>query len=224
MSACPQVHAQGRWVAVDPRTRACLPVSQSGCYKSLSPQVFQPSSPNWRTRWYVANRPRICFASRGPTSYICKPRIQPSRTEIFSDWERTSCSGLRARTQSPLHIWKTSDFVNWPQTSGIDAFKFDGKDYFCVVDYYWSYFEVDRLETKTAKGIATCKILRKQFSVHGIPNQLISDDMIFSSLEFREFAARYGFEVITRSPAYSKSYGRILLKFTTIDPNNVQKM
>ena len=42
-----------------------------------------------------------------------------------------------------------------------------------VVDYYSSYFEVDRLETKNAKGIA--KKLCKQFSVHGIPNQLITD-------------------------------------------------
>ena len=50
-----------------------------------------------------------------------------------------------------------------------------------------SYFKVDRLETKTVKGIA--KILRKQFSVHGIPNQLISDNMPFSSQEFREFKA-----------------------------------
>jgi len=63
-----------------------------------------------------------------------------------------------------------------------------------VVEYYSSYFEVDRLETKAAKAIA--KILRKQFSVHGIPNQLISN-MLFSSQEFREFAASYEFGVIT---------------------------
>ena len=47
-------------------------------------------------------------------------------------------------------------------------------DYLCMVDYYSSYFEIDRLETKTAKGIT--KILWKLFSVHGIPNQLISDN------------------------------------------------
>ena len=79
-----------------------------------------------------------------------------------------------------------------------DVFTLDGTDYLCVVDYYSSYFEVDRLETKTARGIA--KILRKQFSVHGIPNQLISDNMPFSSQEFRQFATSYEFEVITSSP------------------------
>ena len=70
------------------------------------------------------------------------------------------------------------------QKIGADVFTLDGTQHLCVVDYYSSYFKVDRLETKTVKGIA--KILRKQFSVHGIPNQLISDNMPFSSQEFRE--------------------------------------
>jgi len=65
-------------------------------------------------------------------------------------------------------------------------------------------FEIDRLETKTTKGITT--ILCKQFSVHGIPNQLISDNMPFSSQEFRDFAASYEFEVIT--PGYPQSNGK----------------
>ena len=69
-----------------------------------------------------------------------------------------------------------------------------------------NYFEVDRLETKTAKGIA--KIIHRKFSVHGIPNQLISDNMPFSSQEFREFAASYEFEVITSSPGYPQSNGK----------------
>ena len=74
------------------------------------------------------------------------------------------------------------------------------------VDYYSNYFEVDRLETKTTKEIP--KILRKQFSVHSIPNQLISNNMPFSSQEFREFADSYGFEIITSSPGYRQSNGK----------------
>ena len=98
------------------------------------------------------------------------------------------------------------------QKIGADVFTLDGTDYLCVVDYYSSYFEVDRLETKTAKGIA--KILRKQFSVHGIPNLLISD-MPFSSQEFRESAASYEFEVITSSPGYPQSNGKVANATTT---------
>ena len=90
---------------------------------------------------------------------------------------------------------------------GADVFTLDGTDYLCVVDYYSSYFEIDRLETKIAKGIT--KMLRKLFSVHGIPNQLISDNMPFSSQEFRGFAASYEFEVITSSPGYPQSNGKV---------------
>ena len=75
-----------------------------------------------------------------------------------------------------------------------------------MVDYYSSYFEVYRLENKTRNGIA--KTIRKHFSVYGIPNQLVSDNMPFSSHEFREFVASYEFEVITSSPGYPQSNGK----------------
>lgn len=45
----------------------------------------------------------------------------------------------------------------------------DGTDYLCVVDYYSSYFKVDKLESKTTEGIA--KKLCRQLFVYGIPNQ-----------------------------------------------------
>ena len=40
------------------------------------------------------------------------------------------------------------------QKIGAHVFTLDGTDYLCVVDCYSSYFEVDRLETKTARGIS----------------------------------------------------------------------
>ena len=115
------------------------------------------------------------------------------------------CSSYQSnQAREPLISHETANRP-W-QKIGADVFTLNGTDYLCVVDYYSNYFEVDRLETKTAKGIA--EILRKQFSVHGIPNQLISDNMPFSSQEFRTFAASYEFEVITSSPGYPQSNGK----------------
>ena len=116
------------------------------------------------------------------------------------------CSSYQPnQAREPLISHEVAD---WPwQKIGADVFTLDDTYYLCVVDYYSSYFEIDRLETKTAKGIT--KILRNLFSVHGIPNQLISDNMPFSSQESREFAASYEFEVITSSPGYPQSNGKV---------------
>ena len=110
------------------------------------------------------------------------------------------CSSYQSnQAREPLISHEVAD-QPW-QKIGADVFTLDGIHYFCVVDYYSSYFEIDRLKTKTTKGIT--KILRMLFSVHGIPNQLISDNMPFSSQEFREF------EVITSSLGYPQSNGKV---------------
>jgi len=92
------------------------------------------------------------------------------------------------------------------QKISTDVFTLDDTDYLRVVDYYSSYFILNRLESKIAKGIANK--LRKQFSVCVVPNQLIIDNMPFSSQDCKGFAARYEFEVITSSAGYPQSNGK----------------
>jgi transposase InsO family protein len=91
---------------------------------------------------------------------------------------------------------------------GSDIFTVDQKDYLCTVDYYSGYFEVDKLDRKTAKPIITR--LKRHFSTHGIPSQLYSDNgPPFDSHEFREFSRQYEFTIITSSPNYPQSNGRV---------------
>ena len=94
------------------------------------------------------------------------------------------------------------------QKVGCDLFTIEQKDYMCTVDYYSGYFEVDRLEKKTASAVI--KRLKRHFSNHGIPNLLQTDNgPPFNSTEFREFAMTYEFELVTSSPNYPQSNGRV---------------
>jgi hypothetical protein len=52
---------------------------------------------------------------------------------------------------------------------GVDLFEFRNKNYLVTVDYYSSFFEVDRLYKTTSKHVI--QKWRSQFSKHGIPSK-----------------------------------------------------
>lgn len=117
------------------------------------------------------------------------------------------CNTFSAEQQKQPLI--THDVPDRPwQRIACDIFMLDGKDYLCTVDFYSGYFEVDRLEKKTGKALI--KKLKRHFSNQGIPNKLFSDNgPPFNSLEFKEFAEQYDFELKTSSPNYPQSNGRV---------------
>lgn len=86
-----------------------------------------------------------------------------------------------------------------------DIFQFGKHDYLVMVDYYSKYPEIARLTSKTATAVVNAtKII---FARHGIPFELIADNMPFASVEYRQFAQDWGFKVITSSPRYPQSNG-----------------
>lgn len=87
-----------------------------------------------------------------------------------------------------------------------DIFTFDQKDYLVCVDHFSNFFEIDRLPSKAVSNIVYC--LRLQFSRHGIPSYVHSDNSPFNSMEFKQFADKYEFEHVTSSPHYSQSNGK----------------
>jgi hypothetical protein len=72
------------------------------------------------------------------------------------------------------------------QKLATDIFTVHGKDYLLVADYFSKYPEVCYLVDKTAASV----ILRLKFIIarHGIPEELITDNMPFNSLAFTKFA------------------------------------
>ena len=88
-----------------------------------------------------------------------------------------------------------------------DIFSLYGKDYLLVVDYYSKFPEICHLPNKTA----SCVILHLKsiFARHGIPDELVSDNMPFASFEMKKFANDWNFTVTTSSPHFSQSNGQV---------------
>lgn len=74
-----------------------------------------------------------------------------------------------------------------------------------LIDYLSKWIELVQLKSKNSFEIVS--VLKKIFSIHGIPVIMISDNMPFNSLQFKNFSIDYSFKIITSSPYYPKSNG-----------------
>jgi hypothetical protein len=92
------------------------------------------------------------------------------------------------------------------QKVGADIFSLYGKDYLLVVDYYSKYPEVNLLSGKTAASVIVH--LKSIFSRHGIPEEIVADNMPFDSLEMRRFADDWNCHIVTSSPHFAQSNGQ----------------
>ena len=87
-----------------------------------------------------------------------------------------------------------------------DIFEWNNRQYLVLVDAFSGWFEFDPLTDISSKSIIN--ILKRHFATHGIPQSLISDNgRQFVSEEFRMFAEKYNFQLVTSSPNYPQSNG-----------------
>ena len=89
---------------------------------------------------------------------------------------------------------------------GADIFHYGGKDFLVIVDYFSKYPEVTELKQKTAKAVITG--LKPILARHGIPDEIIADNNPFGSLEMKQFAQSWNFQIRTSSPRYPQSNGQ----------------
>ena len=89
---------------------------------------------------------------------------------------------------------------------GVDIFTLHGRDYLLTTCYLSGFFEIDRLQSKGAKDVIYC--LKGQFARHGLPLEVVSDNVPFNSAEFRRFAQQYDFKTTMSSPHYAQSNGK----------------
>ena len=96
-----------------------------------------------------------------------------------------TCATYRRRNQKEPMIAHQIPERPW-QKLGTDLCECKGKNYLVVVDYYSKFIETALLPNKTAGTVI--RHLKSIFARHGIPEELVSDNMPFNSKEFDEFA------------------------------------
>ncbi|KAL9953715.1 hypothetical protein ACROYT_G041171 [Oculina patagonica] len=110
-----------------------------------------------------------------------------------------------AHAKEPMIITETLERP-WSKIAA-DLFEYQGNSYLLCVDYFSKWIEVDKLDDFTSRN--TISYLKSQFSRHGIPDQLITDNgSQFTSSEFNAFTKCYGFEHTTSSPCTLSSSKR----------------
>ena len=82
---------------------------------------------------------------------------------------------------------------------------FKRRDYLLIVDYFSKFVETPILLDKTAQSVILA--LKPVFARHGIPEELVADNMPFGSQAFQMFAHEWGFKVTTTSPRYPQANG-----------------
>ncbi|XP_064638291.1 uncharacterized protein LOC135494308 [Lineus longissimus] len=102
---------------------------------------------------------------------------------------------------------------------GSDLFSINQEDYLVCVDYYSDFFELDKLQTKTASEVI--EKMKSHFARHGIPTEVVSDNIPYNAKDFATFAKTYGFKHTTISPGHSQSNGK--LKPKTLEDVNSKK-
>ncbi|KAL0859596.1 hypothetical protein ABMA27_010728 [Loxostege sticticalis] len=144
---------------------------------------------------------------------IVKCKINAKKTMFWLGMSRDiemfvlSCSLCeKYRNSNPKQTLIPHDIPNVPfYKIGMDICTFGKRDYLVVVDYFSKWIEVKTLISKTAQIIINK--LKVIFATHGIPKYIVSDNMPFSSLEFKQFANNLDIELLTSSPRYPQSNG-----------------
>jgi hypothetical protein len=122
-----------------------------------------------------------------------------SSCEICCTFQRQQPKEPLVQHETPLRPW---------EKVGVDLASVGDKDFLVCVDYFSNFAEVDFLEDTKAETVI--HKLRIQFSRHGVPDTVFSDNgPQFSCEKFRDFSRAWQFRHITSSPAYPQSNGKV---------------
>ncbi|PFX26463.1 Uncharacterized protein K02A2.6 [Stylophora pistillata] len=115
------------------------------------------------------------------------------------------CAGFQEKQRKqPMQSHEIPDHP-WSRLSS-DLFTLHNKEYVVLVDSYSDCVEV--LQLKITTSTALIEFYKEQFSRHGIPDILMTDNgPRYTSREFTEFTREWEFKHLTSSPYHARSNG-----------------
>ena len=114
---------------------------------------------------------------------------------------------LKLRARNPKEPLIPHDVPERPrQKVAADIMTFKSRDYIVAVDSYSKYPKIALLENKIASNVIIH--LKSNFARHGIPEEMMSDNMPFASQEFTNFGRDWSIKLTTSSPNFPQSNGQ----------------
>ncbi|XP_061190532.1 uncharacterized protein K02A2.6-like [Saccostrea echinata] len=90
---------------------------------------------------------------------------------------------------------------------GLDLFEIKDKNYLVAIDYFSNFITIDLLKKTTSKAVVG--VLKKQFTLFGIPSTIVSDGGLqFTANDFLVFAEKWGINHVRSSPHHPNANGK----------------
>jgi len=131
----------------------------------------------------------------------------PGMTSQIKDYVEKCDVCRRYSDQQQKETLHPHDVPNRPWAKvGMDIFHLDERNYLITVDYFSNYWEIDYLPDMRSETVISK--VKMQFSRHGIPDTVMSDNGTqFTSEQFQEFSRKWKFKHTTSSPGFPQSNG-----------------
>ncbi|KRY35447.1 Uncharacterized protein T01_5966 [Trichinella spiralis] len=138
-------------------------------------------------------------------SYVWWPKLDSEIENLVRTCEL--CQQSRASPpHAPVHKWE-SPRIPWSRIHVELAGPIYGKNFLIVVDAFSKWLEVRVLKNTTSESVISC--LRQIFSIHGLPDIIVSDNGTqFTSHIFQEYLNKGGIKHITSASFHPSSNGQ----------------
>ncbi len=142
-------------------------------------------------------------ATRSPTRRKIQ-RMQKTRRRIATDVANRR-NTRKKNVKQPMETHEIPDRP-WSRVSS-DVFTLNSKEFVLLTDSYSDFIEVGELKGTTAVSIINFH--KEQFSRHGIPEVVVTDNgPQYACREFTEFSREWEFKHVRSSPRHAKSNGK----------------